>query len=223
MNAWLFSNISGLRAIDDLAPTSIYGKIKVFLNGRWIAICDQLYENVQMLRNFRRMSIIPLFTSISYSVPDKSISIFTDYGRLCRPLYYVADDQQIDFSRKIADYTWQQLLCGDFKKEGFNFKNNAFHALEELYGKSTTMDTAWTTRRAIIDLVDTSETESLLIAHNNVQIVERQKQYTHLELHNSLMFGFMGNQVIFPEHNPLPRNLFSCGQSKQAASVFHTN
>ena len=70
MNAWLFSNISGLRAIDDLAPTSIYGKIKVFLNGRWIAICDQLYENVQMLRNFRRMSIIPLFTSISLTRPD---------------------------------------------------------------------------------------------------------------------------------------------------------
>ena len=223
MNAWLFRNISDLRAIDDLVPTSIYGKIKVFLNGRWIAICDKLYENVQMLRNCRRMSIIPLFTSISYSVPDKSISIFTDYGRLCRPLYYVAEDQQIDFSRKIADYTWQQLLCGDFKKDGFNFKNNAFHALEELYGKSTTMETAWTTRRAIIDLVDTSETESLLIAHNNVQIVEKQKQYTHLELHNSLMFGFMGNQVIFPEHNPLPRNLFSCGQSKQAASLFHTN
>ena len=29
--------------------------------------------------------------------------------------------------------------------------------------------------------------------------------------------------IAFPENNPLPRNLFSCGQSKQAVSLFHTN
>ena len=33
----------------------------------------------------------------------------------------------------------------------------------------------------------------------------------------------MGNQIIFPENNPLPRDLFSCGQSKQAISIYHTN
>jgi DNA-directed RNA polymerase beta subunit len=33
----------------------------------------------------------------------------------------------------------------------------------------------------------------------------------------------MGNQIIYPENNPLPRNSFSCGQSKQAVSVYHSN
>ena len=33
----------------------------------------------------------------------------------------------------------------------------------------------------------------------------------------------MGSQVIFPEHNQLPRDLFSCGQSKQSASIYHSN
>ena len=33
----------------------------------------------------------------------------------------------------------------------------------------------------------------------------------------------MGNQIVFPENNPLPRDLFSCGQSKQAVSLYHTN
>ena len=33
----------------------------------------------------------------------------------------------------------------------------------------------------------------------------------------------MGNLVIYPENNPLPRNSFSCGQSKQAVSVYHSN
>ena len=37
------------------------------------------------------------------------------------------------------------------------------------------------------------------------------------------MFGVMGNLIIYPENNPLPRNSFSCGQSKQAVSVYHSN
>jgi len=222
MDDWLKDNMD-MRYIDDLSPSEIYGKVKLFLNGRWIAVCGNLYENVQMLRNCRRLSVIPLFTSVSYSIPNKSIFIFTDYGRLCRPLYYTTHNQEIDFSRKIDDYDWQKILCGNFSKEGFNFKNNTFYNIEELYGKKETLDTVWEKHHAIVDLVDTSETESLLIAHNNVQIKEKLRQYTHLELHNSLMFGYMGNLVIFPEHNQLPRNLFSCGQSKQACSHFHSN
>ena len=33
----------------------------------------------------------------------------------------------------------------------------------------------------------------------------------------------MGNQIVFPENNQLPRDLFSCGQSKQAVSLYHSN
>ena len=29
--------------------------------------------------------------------------------------------------------------------------------------------------------------------------------------------------IIFPENNPATRNSFSCGQSKQASSLYHTN
>jgi len=35
--------------------------------------------------------------------------------------------------------------------------------------------------------------------------------------------GVMGNQIIFPETNPLPRNLFACGQMRQAVSLYHSN
>ena len=33
----------------------------------------------------------------------------------------------------------------------------------------------------------------------------------------------MGNMIIYPENNPVTRNSFSCGQSKQAVSVYHSN
>ena len=33
----------------------------------------------------------------------------------------------------------------------------------------------------------------------------------------------MGNQIVFPENNQLPRDLFSCGQSRQGVSLYHSN
>ena len=44
-----------------------------------------------------------------------------------------------------------------------------------------------------------------------------------MEIDPSLILGVMGNQIIYPEHNPVTRNSFSCGQSKQAVSVYHSN
>ena len=33
----------------------------------------------------------------------------------------------------------------------------------------------------------------------------------------------MANQCIYAPNNPYPRNAFSCGQGKQAVSLFHSN
>ena len=33
----------------------------------------------------------------------------------------------------------------------------------------------------------------------------------------------MGNLIIYPENNPGTRNMFSCGQSRQACSLYSTN
>jgi hypothetical protein len=79
-------------------------------------------------------------------------------------------------------------------------------------------------KKAIIDYIDCSESEDALIAMNPEQIEkEKSKKYTHLEIHESLILGMMCNMIIFPENNPATRNSFSCGQSKQACSLYHTN
>jgi len=105
--------------------------------------------------------------------------------------------------------------------------------------------------KAIIDYIDPSESENSFIAMNFEDIqyqssifnstnkdlmkidgTEKDKhekdknkkdRHTHLEIHESLIFGVMCNQIIFPEHNPPTRNAFSCGQTRQAVSMYHTN
>ncbi|NCA28734.1 MAG: hypothetical protein EBS92_05645, partial [Proteobacteria bacterium] len=75
---------------------------------------------------------------------------------------------------------------------------------------------------AVIDYIDVAEEEGLMIG-NKLEDIERSRFYTNIEIEPSIMLGVLGNLIVYPEHNQLPRNAFSCGQSKQAVSVYHTN
>ena len=80
---------------------------------------------------------------------------------------------------------------------------------------------AWTLGApGLVEYLDTSESETSLIAISRTDMGPR---HTHLEIHGCLMLGVLGNLIVYPEHNPAARNLFSCSQSKQAISVYHTN
>ena len=67
------------------------------------------------------------------------------------------------------------------------------------------------------------EAGPLLRTINNPDDLKKSKYYTHMEIDPSLILGVMGNLVIYPEDNPVTRGAFSCGQSKQAVSVYHSN
>ena len=66
-----------------------------------------------------------------------------------------------------------------------------------------------------------AEDETALIAFFEDDL--EKKPYTNIEIHPSLILGVMGNQVVFPENNQLPRDLFACGQMRQAVSLYHSN
>ena len=75
-----------------------------------------------------------------------------------------------------------------------------------------------------VEYIDPVETNVSLIAIADDAKKYPPGVYTHLEIHCSTIFGAIGNSVIFPEHNQLPvRDLYACGQMKQAISTYHTN
>jgi len=75
--------------------------------------------------------------------------------------------------------------------------------------------------KGVVEYMDTAEAECALIAFLDDDY--KSKPYTHIEIHPSLLLGIMGNQIVFPENNPLPRNVFACGQMRQAVSLYHSN
>jgi DNA-directed RNA polymerase II subunit RPB2 len=230
---WIRSN-QPLRLLLECTPEQIANSSKVFVNGMWIGIIDTPIELVNILKLYRRNGILPVYTSLSFDIEHNEVYIYTDAGRLTRPIYYI-ENKKISYQRKdIIDLldkgkiTWEQIISGvlDKSDEKFNTKNNKIYDLKALYphigNDKEEIFQKLIQNKSVIDYVDTAEEEASLIATAPTDLV-KNKFYTHMEIDPSLILGVMGNLIIYPENNPLPRNAFSCGQSKQAVSVYHSN
>jgi DNA-directed RNA polymerase II subunit RPB2 len=234
---WIRENIP-IKLLQECSKQYLADNTKLFVNGNWIGVVDMPIEIINLLKLYRRNGVIPTFTSIRFEYSKNEIYIFTDSGRLTRPIYYIDEDEKHD--KKISykrdhiikllqeeKVSWGKIVSGfgEKKDENFSFKNNKIYNLEDLY--DVTDDIKETRQKlyknqSVIDYVDTSEEETMLIATKEEQL-KSNPYYTNIEIDPSLILGVMGNLIIYPENNPYPRDAFSCGQSKQAVSVYHSN
>ena len=230
---WLRAHTS-MELLLECTPEYLGNSSKIFVNGNWVGVIDNPLELVKMLKLYRRNGIIPTFMSISFNYQNNEISIYTDVGRLTRPIYYI-EDGNLSFNRQDVTelftngtITWEKITSGFLEKSDRNFsiKSNIVYDLNELYpdigSNLENVSKLLEANKSVVDFMDTSEESGALIAIKEEDF-NSNNYYTHMEIDPSFILGVMGNQIIYPEHNPVVRNSFSCGQSKQAVSVYHSN
>ena len=193
---------------------------KVIINGNWIGNINNPIENTYKLQTLKRNGVISIYTTITFSYTDNIISIYTDSGRLMRPIYYIDNiTKSPSFITRyvqdisIDDVSWRNIVYG-------------FDDEKKMNGEITIDDySRWSKTKSIIEYVDADQEENMMILnlhHTNIAPFQK-KFYTHIEIHPSLCLGMLGNLIPFPESNQLPRNLFSCVQSKQGVSLYSSN
>ena len=249
--SWLRKN-TPLRILLECSPEQLGNGSKMFVNGRWIGVIDEPISLVNSLKLYRRNGVIPIYTSISFNYQKNEVYIYTDSGRLTRPIFYIDDSShplhheetkksskvnklKLSYDRtEIAEMLekgtikWEEIVSGIMPKTDPNFstKNNKTYDLLELYEDIGTDPNVifknLNQHKSLVDYIDTAEEETSLIAVYEADLV-KNKWYTNMEIDPSLLLGVMGNMVIYPENNPITRSAFSCGQSKQAVSVYHSN
>ena len=202
----------------------LFNNVKIFVNGSLIATTNNADLFKKRFLISRRLNYIPKNISICFSIQDKHINIYCDEGRMMRPVVYLRngvmghiENKEILSLIESNDFTWKECIYG-FNTQNYN--TNTFIDIDEKeLGDPKTYE-----QMSIIEYIDKSEEDVAYVCMyaNELKSGENTK-YSHCEIHPSMMFGVMGNQVIFPEHNQLPRNLFGCGQAKQAVSLYHSN
>ena len=232
---WLREKAS-MKLVEDCDPQTLANMTKVIVNGYWAGSVGEPIETIKKIRLFRRNALLPIHMSATFDIKQNSVFIYTDAGRVCRPIFYRDENTgEMSYENKSilkrlreGDFSWSNLISGFNEKKIATFHPNVPNVYElfELYeGVNSETNPAklerFLSEKAVLDYIDPSESEDALIAVNIDDV--NPKKHTHVEIHESLIFGMMCNQIIFPENNPPVRNSFSCGQSKQAVSMYHTN
>jgi len=220
---WLRAK-TDLKLLQECNPKMLSDNTKVIVNGVWIGAIENPIQTLKMLKLFKRNGILPVYTSISFNYENNEMYIYSDSGRLERIIYYIEDDtSKPSFERENMnslfernEISWEEIISGLKEKDGdkyFNTKRNKIYDLDELYpsfkGKSLNeIESELRKSSAIVDYIDVAEEEGLLIATSNENI-KNNRFYTNIEIDPSLILGVLGNLIIYPEHNPLPRDAFS--------------
>ena len=214
----------GMVLLEECTPKFISDNTKVFINGAWLGVTPTPQEFKSMFILHRRNGLFNIFTSINWNLELNEIHVQTDAGRPCHPLLHITDGN-ISYNKedvfekiKTKDFTWEQCVLGTGKPTvDISIDNDKIYPSSVL--KSNIKDT-----EAIIEYLDTQEMQGVMLAsESDTKETMIKKKITHKEIHPSAILSMMANQVIFPSTNPYPRNAFSCGQSKQAVSMFNTN
>ena len=149
--------------------SSIADATKIFVNGCWVGIHRDPELLMSTLRKLRRqMDIINAEVSMIRDIRDREIRIYTDAGRICRPLLIVEDCRLLMKNHHIQ------------KLKDREFDNYQWHDL---------------VASGVVEYIDTLEEETTMIATSPELLhpAEDGSSYcttwTHCEIHPAMILG----------------------------------
>ncbi len=213
----------GMFFIEECNYQQLNNFIKIFVNGSWVGTTNDPISLVKLFKLHRRNGKINSFVSINWNISRREINIFTDGGRPCHPVIFKLNDKfsldRVNVLQKIKNKTlsWNECV------KGFNEDGETSCSIKDL-DITTLKEDAMLQNAAVVEYIDTQEIETILFGKYKKSLKEMYDQPgTHYEIHPSFILSLMANQIVYPENNQFPRNSFSCGQSKQAVSMYNTN
>lgn len=205
-----------IKLLEELTPLEIGNNCLVFVNGDWIGIHSEPDKLVKQIRSERRQANINIFTGVYWNMEQRTIKIYTDSGRLVRPVYIVDAKNKLritdSYFEKLKEtkFSFNFLISPKFYEQNQeNYLNRNFN----LNSQKETIESSWGTE-GVIEYIDTNEVNNTYMAMSTTDIELAKEpyinEYTHCEIHPGLMLGAVAAVIPFSDDNQSPRNCYQC-------------
>jgi DNA-directed RNA polymerase II subunit RPB2 len=180
---------------------------KVFVNGVWQGVHRDPAQLVETIKRLRRCGDISYEVSVVRDVRERELRLFTDAGRVCRPLFIVEDQrlvltkdhvaalqvEEVEEQPELKRMKWSQLVdTGVVEYLDAEEEETVMICMtpEDLETSRVFQQTGQVQAEAF----DPSATVKGTMGMNT-------HTWTHCEIHPSMILGICASIIPFPDHN----------------------
>lgn len=219
-----FMSSRNMEMLEEYEPQRSPNATKVFLNGVWVGVHDDPAHLFQAVLKLRREKVMSYEVSLVRDIRDREFKIFTDAGRVCRPLFVIKNE------------------TGHPNDGGLVLKKRHIRRIEEskdippadrteenYYGWQNLVD------KGIVEYVDAEEEETIMVVMTPEDLEQSRQiragydiqepeydpnrrvktpmnptlhHWTHCEIHPSMILGICASIIPFPDHNQVSVPLY---------------
>jgi DNA-directed RNA polymerase II subunit RPB2 len=213
-----------MEVLEEYEPQRSPNATKVFVNGVWVGVHRDAAHLVRTVQHLRRTHLISHEVSLVRDIRDREFKIFTDAGRVCRPLF-VIDNNPASPNRGNLVLNKEHIMKLEDDKD-------LDPALDPEQREGQMFGWKGLVNQGIVEYVDAEEEETVMIVMTPEDLeISRQLQagyavpednsdpnkrvkapinptahtWTHCEIHPSMILGICASIIPFPDHNQVSR------------------
>ena len=218
-----------MEVLEEYEPQRSPNATKIFVNGVWVGVHRNPVHLVNTMQTLRRRNAISHEVSLVRDIREREFKIFTDAGRVCRPLFVVDNDaKSSNNGNLVLNKDHIKKLDDDRDVAGSDMDQS--EKAERIYGWNGLV------KGGVVEYLDAEEEETAMIVMSpedlqmnrefragyakpeaegpnsrvKAALNANAQTWTHCEIHPSMILGICASIIPFPDHNQVFDLTFGC-------------